>query len=197
MKMNITHRSRKAEKMSPTRRRLPLYSASLSQRLLRGTCPPHSRQPFLTEPLTPRFVNDRFNLDLSYITRRLVVMAFPGGGMKGMGRNNLRDVKKFFDERHPHGYMVSLLQAQLGRSLIFVSQQIYNLNTDPEYCYDDGRFDGRVRHFAFADHAVSFIPSLPSAPVIANRPSAGSNLPLRRSQERGLLRCARNDEFSL
>eukprot|EP00299_Pterocystis_sp_00344_P000132 c10040_g1_i2.p1 GENE.c10040_g1_i2~~c10040_g1_i2.p1 ORF type:complete len:449 (+),score=126.77 c10040_g1_i2:670-2016(+) len=84
---------------------------------------------------TKRFVNDRFNLDLSYITKRVIVMSFPGDGVKGVAHNNLKDVKRFFDERHPHSYM------------------IYNINADPKYTYDDTKFDGRVRKFGFPDHS--------------------------------------------
>lgn len=99
--------------------------------------PRKKQAPLLSKLITKtthRFVNDKFNLDLSYITKRIIVMAFPAAGVKGAALNNIKDVKRFFDERHPHSYMV------------------YNLNVDPEYTYEDNRFDGRVRKMGFADH---------------------------------------------
>eukprot|EP00301_Raphidiophrys_heterophryoidea_P024293 c7830_g1_i1.p1 GENE.c7830_g1_i1~~c7830_g1_i1.p1 ORF type:complete len:722 (+),score=186.48 c7830_g1_i1:807-2972(+) len=96
------------------------------------------RSPLLA-PLTSkgvrRFVNNKFNLDLSYISKRVVVMAYPGQGVKAIAFNPLATVRNFFESRHPHAYM------------------IYNLNLDPRYQYDPSLFEGRVRSFGFEEHS--------------------------------------------
>ncbi len=39
-----------------------------------------------------RFKDRKYDLDLSYITPRLVAMAFPGSGFQSMYRNNINSV---------------------------------------------------------------------------------------------------------
>ena len=47
-----------------------------------------------------RFENDEFDLDLSYITKRVIAMGFPSTGMEVLYRNNIKDVINFFEVRH-------------------------------------------------------------------------------------------------
>eukprot|EP00301_Raphidiophrys_heterophryoidea_P019505 c4430_g1_i1.p1 GENE.c4430_g1_i1~~c4430_g1_i1.p1 ORF type:complete len:450 (+),score=102.11 c4430_g1_i1:150-1499(+) len=82
-----------------------------------------------------RFVNDMFNLNLTYITKRLIVMAYPGSWMKGIKWNKWKEVRDFFEHRHPHNYMV------------------YNLNMDLAFRYPPSQFDGRVRIMGILDHS--------------------------------------------
>lgn len=53
-----------------------------------------------------RFKDDNFNLDLSYITPRIIAMAYPASGMESLYRNKMKDVKEFLDSRHPNKYYV-------------------------------------------------------------------------------------------
>jgi phosphatidylinositol-3,4,5-trisphosphate 3-phosphatase/dual-specificity protein phosphatase PTEN len=53
-----------------------------------------------------RFKDNNFNLDLSYITPRIIAMAYPASGMESLYRNKMHDVKEFLDSRHPNKYYV-------------------------------------------------------------------------------------------
>ena len=62
-------------------------------------------------------------LDISYITSRILVMSYPAEGIQGAVKNNIEDVKAFLDSRHPKRYAV------------------YNLTLSP---YRHYKFDNRV-----------------------------------------------------
>ena len=42
-----------------------------------------------------RFKNDTYNLDITYITNRVIAMSFPATGMEQMYRNSISDVRSF------------------------------------------------------------------------------------------------------
>ncbi|KAI8815159.1 hypothetical protein BJ742DRAFT_6397 [Cladochytrium replicatum] len=81
-----------------------------------------------------RFVDQGFNLDLTYITDNLIAMAFPADNIEGLYRNSFSEVKRFLDQRHKDSY------------------QVYNLCS--ERTYDPERFEGRVRNYPFEDHSA-------------------------------------------
>ena len=39
-----------------------------------------------------RYIDEKYNLDLSYITSRIIAMAFPASGMAAVYRNSIGDV---------------------------------------------------------------------------------------------------------
>jgi len=48
-----------------------------------------------------RFQFGGFDLDLSYVTPRLIAMGFPADGAEAVYRNPMEQVQKFFAARHP------------------------------------------------------------------------------------------------
>ena len=53
-----------------------------------------------------RFCYDGFDLDLTYITPRIIAMGYPSKSIEGIYRNNMEDVKIFFQARHPNHHKV-------------------------------------------------------------------------------------------
>ena len=78
-----------------------------------------------------RFVEDGFDLDLTYIERRIIAMGYPSEGVQGMYRNNMSDVCKLLNQRHYGHY------------------RVYNLTENP---YDGTPFEKNVAWFPFPDH---------------------------------------------
>ncbi|KAL3659974.1 hypothetical protein V7S43_014900 [Phytophthora oleae] len=80
-----------------------------------------------------RFSSDDFDLDLTYVTQRLVALGYPAEKIEGIYRNHYRDVFRFFEQRHPGRY------------------RVYNLCVERRYAPDE-KFHGRVAEFGFEDH---------------------------------------------
>ncbi|KAE9277684.1 hypothetical protein PF008_g28799 [Phytophthora fragariae] len=81
-----------------------------------------------------RFSSDGFDLDLTYVTQKLVALGYPAEKIEGIYRNHYRDVFRFFEQRHPNRY------------------RVYNLCVEHRYAPDD-KFHGRVAEFGFEDHS--------------------------------------------
>ena len=82
-----------------------------------------------------RFQNDLFDLDLAYITKRVIAMGYPSTGCEAIYRNNIADILTFFEIQHKHNV------------------KIYNLCIEPERIYDKGIFKGLpVGLFPSKDH---------------------------------------------
>jgi hypothetical protein len=65
-----------------------------------------------------RFVEDGFDLDLTYITPRIIAMGFPSSGMEGIYRNPLPEVQRFFAKRHAGHYKVHIFILPLILSFV-------------------------------------------------------------------------------
>ena len=53
-----------------------------------------------------RFCFDGFDLDLTYITSRIIAMGMPSSHLEGLYRNPMEEVQKFLNTRHPMHYKV-------------------------------------------------------------------------------------------
>lgn len=91
----------------------------------------HNLVKSLVSKKKARFCYDGFDLDLTYITSRIIAMGFPSSSIEGIYRNNLDDVKNFFIQRHPYHY------------------KVYNLCA--EKTYPEGTFYNQA-YYPFKDH---------------------------------------------
>lgn len=53
-----------------------------------------------------RLKDGNYNLDLTYITPRIIAMQYPSSGFETTFRNNIKDVSNFLYERHGKNYAV-------------------------------------------------------------------------------------------
>ena len=81
-----------------------------------------------------RFQEEGFDLDLTYITRRIIAMGFPSSGRESYFRNPVDEVERFFRHRHGDGHF---------RIYNLCSERVYDLET---------RFNGQFRRYPFDDH---------------------------------------------
>ncbi|KAK3248725.1 hypothetical protein CYMTET_41823 [Cymbomonas tetramitiformis] len=79
-----------------------------------------------------RFQQEGFDLDLTYVTERIIAMGYPSEGREGYYRNPMSEVVRFLNKRHPGKY------------------RVYNLCSEREY--KTHFFEDRVARYPFPDH---------------------------------------------
>ena len=84
-----------------------------------------------------RFQDEDFNLDLAYISKRVIAMGFPAMGMRKLYRNPLNQVLDFFKKHHNN------------------KVKVYNLCDDHyidtnQLFFQDGSI--RIAYFPMMDH---------------------------------------------
>ncbi|XP_055223986.1 putative tyrosine-protein phosphatase TPTE [Gorilla gorilla gorilla] len=81
-----------------------------------------------------RYTRDGFDLDLTYVTERIIAMSFPSSGRQSFYRNPIEEVVRFLDKKHRNHY------------------RVYNLCS--ERVYDPKHFHNRVVRIMIDDHNV-------------------------------------------
>uniref|UniRef100_A0A673ATA5 Phosphatidylinositol 3,4,5-trisphosphate 3-phosphatase TPTE2-like n=1 Tax=Sphaeramia orbicularis TaxID=375764 RepID=A0A673ATA5_9TELE len=81
-----------------------------------------------------RYQKDGFDLDLTYVTDRIIAMSFPSSGKQSFYRNPIKEVARFLDTKHDGHY------------------KVYNLCS--EKGYDPQFFHYRVERVFIDDHNV-------------------------------------------
>uniref|UniRef100_A0A8D2BKJ3 Phosphatidylinositol-3,4,5-trisphosphate 3-phosphatase n=1 Tax=Sus scrofa TaxID=9823 RepID=A0A8D2BKJ3_PIG len=81
-----------------------------------------------------RYKKNGFDLDLTYVTDRVIAMSFPSSGKQSLYRNPIEEVVRFLDTKHQNHY------------------QVYNLCS--ENAYDPKNFHHRVQRYMIDDHNV-------------------------------------------
>lgn len=94
-----------------------------------------------------RYTDADFNLDLSYITNRVIAMGYPGSGLKSLVRNNLDDVLVYF--KRYHGLKLKIYNMCNDK---FVDPNVLEVGTQPQ--------DEKVRlaYFPMMDHNPGPLP---------------------------------------
>jgi len=93
-----------------------------------------------------RYQQDGFDLDLTYVTNRVIATSFPSTGLWSLYRNPIEKVSAFLDAKHKDRYMM--------------------FNLCSEKTYDTSFFHGRVERVLIDDHNV---PSLQQMLEFANK----------------------------
>ena len=78
-----------------------------------------------------RYTQDHYNLDITYITPRIIAMSFPAQGIEKLYRNPIEKVAQFLQEKHGDNYLV------------------FNFS-DRKYNY--AKFGNKVQEYEWKDH---------------------------------------------
>ena len=79
-----------------------------------------------------RFKDDNYNLDLTYITPKIIAMAFPAEGFESLYRNRIEDVQSFITKNHKKKYLIINLSNRKYNYLYF-DNKVYDVKWPNHY----------------------------------------------------------------
>ncbi|XP_016093331.1 phosphatidylinositol 3,4,5-trisphosphate 3-phosphatase TPTE2 [Sinocyclocheilus grahami] len=77
-----------------------------------------------------RYQKDGFDLDLTYVTERVIAMSFPSSGKQALYRNPIREVARFLDTKHLDHYKVFNLCSEKGYDPKFFHYRVERIMID-------------------------------------------------------------------
>ncbi|XP_054848457.1 phosphatidylinositol 3,4,5-trisphosphate 3-phosphatase TPTE2-like [Eublepharis macularius] len=77
-----------------------------------------------------RYLKDGFDLDLTYITARVIAMSFPSSGQQSFYRNPIMEVVRFLDTKHQGHYKVYNLCSEQGYDPLYFHYRVERLFID-------------------------------------------------------------------
>ncbi|XP_053521546.1 phosphatidylinositol 3,4,5-trisphosphate 3-phosphatase TPTE2-like isoform X1 [Artibeus jamaicensis] len=77
-----------------------------------------------------RYKKDGFDLDLTYITGRIIAMSFPSSGQQAFFRNPIQEVVRFLDTKHRNHYRVYNLCSEKAYDPKYFHYQVHRLMVD-------------------------------------------------------------------
>ncbi|KAK9968274.1 hypothetical protein ABG768_002608 [Culter alburnus] len=101
-----------------------------------------------------RYQKDGFDLDLTYVTERVIAMSFPSSGKQALYRNPIREVARFLDTKHLDHYKVFNLCSEKGYDPQFFHYRVERVMIDDHNVpsLDDMlRYTACVREWMAAD----------------------------------------------
>ncbi|XP_056449679.1 putative tyrosine-protein phosphatase TPTE [Gadus chalcogrammus] len=101
-----------------------------------------------------RYRKDGFDLDLTYVTDRVIAMSFPSSGKQSFYRNPIQEVAKFLDTKHEDHYRVYNLCSEKGYDPQFFHYRVERVFIDDHNVpslEDMLKFTADVREWMAAD----------------------------------------------
>ncbi|XP_056592502.1 putative tyrosine-protein phosphatase TPTE [Triplophysa dalaica] len=101
-----------------------------------------------------RYQRDGFDLDLTYVTERVIAMSFPSSGKQALYRNHIKEVARFLDAKHPDHYKVFNLCSEKGYDSKFFHYRVERIMIDDHNVpslEDMLRYTACVREWMAAD----------------------------------------------
>uniref|UniRef100_A0A8C9ZA36 Transmembrane phosphatase with tensin homology n=1 Tax=Sander lucioperca TaxID=283035 RepID=A0A8C9ZA36_SANLU len=101
-----------------------------------------------------RYQKDGFDLDLTYVTDRVIAMSFPSSGKQSFYRNPIREVARFLDTKHQDHYKVYNLCSEKGYDPQFFHYKVERVFIDDHNVpslEDMLKYTANVREWMSAD----------------------------------------------
>ncbi|KAJ8391447.1 hypothetical protein AAFF_G00089210 [Aldrovandia affinis] len=101
-----------------------------------------------------RYQKDGFDLDLTYVTDRIIAMSFPSSGKQSFYRNPIKEVARFLDTKHEDHYKVYNLCSEKGYDPLFFHYRVERVFIDDHNVpslEDMLKYTANVREWMSAD----------------------------------------------